>query len=420
MQGIEYYVSHCGEEFFIHTNAGGAKNFKIMRTPVKSPSISNWREFIPHRDSVYISSFDVFADYLVLHERTNGLENLRIIDLTTSESHYVDFPEPVYVLYADNNPMFETRVYRFSYESLVTPYTVYDYDIHTQELEIKKQQEVRGGYNSALYTSERIFAQAEDGTMVPISLVYKDSLFLHDGTNPLLLYGYGAYGDASEPYFSISRLSLLDRGFVYAIAHVRGGGELGKEWHEQGKLLNKKNTFTDFIACAKYLVNTNYTSKEKLAIEGASAGGMLIGAVLNMEPSLFKAAIADVPFVDVLNTMLDPSLTATVSEYEEWGNPYEKVYYDYIKSYCPYQNITEQEYPYILAFAGFYDPRVNYWEPTKWVAKLRALKKDNNTILLKTNMTAGHSGASGRYDFYREIALKYAFLLDVFYMTDQP
>ncbi|MGC9337650.1 MAG: S9 family peptidase [Candidatus Cloacimonadia bacterium] len=413
MQGIEYYVAHHGDEFFICTNADEAKNFKIMKTPVSSSAKDNWREFIPHRDSVYISGFDAFADYLVLHERIAGLEHLRIINIASKESHYVDFPEPAYVLYGSANPIFATNTYRFSYESFVTPYTVYDYNMHTRELEIKKQQEIQGGYEPTLYTSERIFAQADDGTMIPISLVYKDSLFLHDGTNPLLLYGYGAYGEASEPYFSISRLSLIDRGFVYAIAHVRGGGELGKEWYDQGKLLNKKNTFTDFIACAKHLINANYTNREKLVIEGASAGGMLIGAVLNMEPSLFKAVIADVPFVDVLNTMLDPSLTATVSEYEEWGNPYQKVYYDYIKSYCPYQNVTAQEYPHILAVAGFYDTRVNYWEPAKWVAKIRDLGKDNHIILLKTNMSAGHSGASGRYDLYREIALKYAFLLDI-------
>lgn len=416
MQGIEYYVSHRGEEFFIYTNAGGAKNFKIMKAPVRSPSISNWSEFIPYRDSVYISGFDVFEDYLVLHERIAGLEKLQIIDPASKESHYVDFPDPAYVLYANDNPMFATSIYRFSYESFVSPYTVYDYNMNTRELEIKKQQEIPGGYESGLYTSERIFAQTDDGTMVPISLVYKDSLFLHDGTNPLLLYGYGSYGEPSDPYFSISRLSLLDRGFVYAIAHVRGGGELGKDWYEQGKLLKKKNTFTDFIVCSKYLIDSHYTSREKLVIEGASAGGMLIGAVLNMEPSLFKAAIADVPFVDVLNTMLDPSLAATVSEYEEWGNPYEKVYYDYIKSYCPYQNVTAQEYPYILVLAGFYDPRVNYWEPAKWVAKLRALKEDNHIILLKTNFSAGHSGSSGRYDYYREIALKYAFLFDVLHI----
>ena len=410
-QGHRYYICPHINEFFIVSN-DDAKNYKVMVASIQHPGIENWKEFIPHRDSVSID-IDVFKDYMVIYERENALEKIRILDLNTKEEHYIDFPEPIYTIYSGRNPNFDNQIFRFTYESMVTPYSVYDYNMETREKELKKQQEILGGYDASQYKSERIFAQAEDSTMVPISLVYKEDLFKKDGKNPLLLYAYGSYGDCSDPNFSSIRLSLLNRGFVYAIAHVRGGGELGEEWYEQGKMLNKKNTFTDFITCAEYLIEKKYTCKEKLIIEGASAGGLLIGAVINMRPDLFKVAIADVPSVDVINTMLDTSLSAVEWHYDELGNPNDKEYFDYMKSYCPYQNIEAKEYPNMLILAGFYDPRVNYWEPVKWAAKLRALKTDDNILLLKTNMSSGHGGASGRYDYYKEIALKYAFIFDV-------
>ena len=410
-KGHRYYICPNKNKFFIVSN-DNAKNYKVMVTSVQHSGKENWKEFIPHRDSVSID-IDVFRDYMVIYERENALEKIRILNLNTNEDYYIDFPEPIYTIYSGRNPSFDTQIFRFTYESMVTPYSVYDYNMKTREKELKKQQEVLGGYDASLYKSERIFAQAPDSTMIPISLVYKEDLFKKNGKNPLLLYAYGSYGDCSDPYFSSTRLSLLDRGFVYAIAHVRGGGELGEEWYEQGKLLNKKNTFTDFIACAEYLIEERYTSKEKLVIEGASAGGLLIGAVTNMRPDLFKVVIADVPAVDVIYTMLDTSLAGVEWHYDELGNPNDKEYFDYMKSYCPYQNVEAKEYPNMLVFAGFYDPRVNYWEPAKWVAKLRALKTDNNLLLLKTDMSSGHGGASGRYDYYKEVALKYAFIFNV-------
>ncbi|MBC8526450.1 MAG: S9 family peptidase, partial [Candidatus Cloacimonetes bacterium] len=409
---MEYDVYHHQDKFYIQTNEADSKNFKIMTAPVENPCKANWKEFIPHRDSVYISAFDVFKDYVVIHERKNGLEDMRIIDLNSMKEHYVGFPEPVYVFYSGRNPNFDTKTYRFTYESLVTPYSTFDYNMKTREKELKKQQVVLGGYEPSQYESERVFAQSKDSTMIPISLVYKKDLFKKDGSNPLLLNGYGSYGDCNDPYFSTSRLSLLDRGFVYAFAHIRGGGEMGKIWYEQGRVLSKMNTFTDFIACAEYLISEKYTSPEKLVIEGRSAGGLLIGAVLNIQPDLFRVAIVEVPFVDIVNTMLDTTLTAVVTDYEEWGNPNDKEQFEYMMSYCPYQNVKAQDYPDILILAGFYDPRVNFWEPAKWVAKLRALKTDDNKLLLKTNVS-GHGIASGWYDFYKEIALEYAFIFDV-------
>jgi len=330
-----------------------------------------------------------------------------------SQVHYVDFPEPVYTYWRSRNPDFNTNILRFNYTSLVTPRSVFDYDMDTKTRELKKQYEVLGGYDPSLYQSERIFAKASDGTMVPISLVYKKGM-VKDGNNPLYLYGYGAYGISREPTFSSNRLSLLDRGFIYAIAHVRGGGEMGRYWYDEGKLLKKKNTFTDFIACAEHLIAENYSSSDKLVIYGGSAGGLLVGAVTNMRPDLFKAVIADVPFVDALNTMLDPSIPLTVIEYEEWGNPNEKEYYDYMKSYSPYDNVGTKDYPHMLITAGLNDPRVQYWEPAKWTAKLRALKTDKNILLLKTKMGEGHMGASGRYDYLKDIAFEYAFIFDLF------
>ena len=409
---MEYYVEHHGDKFYIITN-DNAKNFKLMKVSVYSPEKENWEEVIPHRDSVKIEAFDVFKDHLVVYERESGLKKIRITNLINDEIHYVDFPEPVYTFWQGRNPDFNTNILRFNYTSLVIPRSVFDYNMSTRTRELKKQYEVLGGYDPSLYQSERIFTKAQNGTIIPISLVYKKGM-VKDSSNPLLLIGYGAYGASFEPYFSSNRLSLLDRGFIYAIAHVRGGGEMGRYWYEQGKLLNKMNTFTDFISCAKHLIAEKYTSSDKLVISGGSAGGLLIGAVTNMRPDLFKTVIADVPFVDVLNTMLDPSIPLTVIEYEEWGNPNKKEYYDSIRSYSPYDNVEAKEYPNVLITAGLNDTRVSYWEPAKWTAKLRALKTDKNILLLKTNMGAGHMGASGRYDYLKDIAFEYAFILDLF------
>jgi oligopeptidase B len=383
-----------------------------MEAPVGDPSKKNWKEVIPHSDSVKIDGIDVFKNHLAVYERERGLKRIRIWNLTNNEVHYVDFPEPVYTFWQTRNPDFDTNLLRFNYTSLVTPRSVFDYNMDTKNRQLKKQEEVLGGYDPSLYQSERIFAKAEDGTMIPISLVYKKGM-VKDGNNPLLLYGYGAYGISSEPTFSSIHLSLLDRGFIYAIAHVRGGGEMGRYWYDQGKLLHKKNTFTDFIACAQYLIAEKYTSPDKLVISGGSAGGLLMGAVTNMRPDLFKVVVAQVPFVDVLNTMLDPSLPLTVTEYEEWGNPNHKEYYDYIKSYSPYDNVVAKNYPYMLITAGLNDPRVSYWEPAKWTAKLRAKKTDQNSLLLKTKMESGHFGATGRYDYLKDMAFEYAFIFDV-------
>ncbi|MCK4255871.1 S9 family peptidase, partial [candidate division WOR-3 bacterium] len=414
--GMKYYPYHYGDKFFILTN-DNAENFKLMETFIVTSSKENWKEVIQHRDSVEIEGIDVFKDYLVVYEREKGLEKIRITDLRNNEIHYVDFPEPVYTFRAGRNRNYDSNLLRYTYMSLVTPKSVFDYNMSTNIQELKKQYEVLGGYEPSNYQSERIFALAEDSSMIPISLVYRKGI-VKDGNNPLLLYGYGAYGENIEPYFSSNRLSLLDRGLIFALAHVRGGGEMGQFWYNQGKLLNKKNTFSDFIACSEHLINEGYTSRDKLVISGGSAGGLLVGAVINMRPDLFKAVIADVPFVDILNTILDPSLPLTVIDYEEWGDPNEKKYYDYIKSYSPYDNVEAHYYPNILINAGFYDTRVSYWEAAKWTAKLRAMKTDNNILLLKTNMGAGHMGYSGRYDYLKDLAFKYAFILDLFGIED--
>ena len=407
-EGVEYYISSRGNEFYIRTNKD-AKNFELMTAPVNDPGKKNWRVLIPGRKNIKIEDFDTFKDYLVLIERENGLEKIRVIDFADSSDYYVHFPEEDYSFWMGNNRIFDTNMLRFTYTSLISPSTVYDFNMETRKLIMRKQYEVKN-YNKNFYEAKRLFAKAKDGTLIPISIVYKKGI-KRDGNNPLLLYGYGAYGSSTDPYFSVSRLSLLDRGFVYAIAHVRGGGEMGEEWYDDGKLLHKKNTFTDFIACAKYLISEKYTRPDKLAIMGGSAGGMLIGAVLNMRPDLFKVAVMDVPFVDVLNTMLDPSLPLTVGEYEEWGNPHKRKYFDYIRSYSPYNNIRAQNYPAMLVEGSLNDTRVGYWEPAKWVAKLRATKTDSNPLLLKINLDAGHGGSSGRYDWYKEIAREYAFIL---------
>lgn len=413
---MEYYVDHHGDYFFILTN-DSAKNFKLMKTPISNPTKENWEEVIPHRDTVRLEHIEAFSDHIVVFERENGLKNIRILNMKTNETHYVNFPEPVYNFWQGDNPEYNTNLFRFEYTSLITPRSVFDYNMDNKILDLKKQDEIPSGYDASQYQSERIFAKAEDGTLIPISLVYKKGL-AKDGNNPLYLYGYGSYGASMDPNFSANRLSLLARGFIYAIAHIRGGEEMGRYWYEQGKLLNKKNTFTDFISCAEHLIAEKYTSSKKLVISGASAGGLLMGAVTNMRPDLFNTVIAKVPFVDVINTMLDPSIPLTIIEYEEWGNPDDKEYFDYIKSYSPYDNVSAKDYPNILITASLNDPRVQYWEPAKWTAKLRALKTDNNILLFKTNMGAGHGGASGRYDYLKEIAFEYAFILKCLKMID--
>lgn len=408
--GVEYDLTHHGDSFYVRINDGNAKTFRVVETPVADPAKPNWKEMVAARPDVTIESVTAFAGRLVFEERQRGLVKLRIRDFANGGSHYVDFPEPVYSAGLTGNAEFDTPLLRFSYTSLVTPASVFDYDMASGERELKKQIEVPG-YDPSLYESERIEARAPDDVMVPISLVYKKG-FERNGQAPLLLYGYGSYGISIDPGFSSDRLSLLDRGLVYAIAHVRGGGDLGKPWHEDGRLLKKNNTFTDFIACAEALISGRYTSSDRLAIEGRSAGGLLVGAVLNMRPELFSVALAGVPFVDALNSMLDATLPLTVGEYEEWGDPSDQQYYDVIKSYAPYENVRAQAYPRMLITAGLNDPRVSYWEPAKWAAKLRALKTDQHVLLLKTNMGSGHFGSSGRYEYLKETAFNYAFLLD--------
>lgn len=409
VQGVEYDVEHHGEHFYIRTN-DQAKTFRVMRTPVLDPSRETWTEWLAMRPEVTLESLEAFRGHLVLEERDRGLVQICVHDFATSEQHRVAFDEPVFLVGVGGNAEYDTRVVRFTYESLITPDSVYDYDMVTRERELKKRIEVLGGYDPAQYASERLFARASDGVEVPISLVYRKG-FARDGRAPMLLYGYGAYGLCSDPTFHSDRLSLLDRGFVYAIAHIRGGADMGKPWHEDGRILTKKNSFTDFIACAEHLIAATYTSRDRLAITGGSAGGLLLGAVLNMRPDLFAAVVTRVPFVDALNTELDATLPLTIGEWEEWGNPAEEKYYHYIKSYAPYENVTAQAYPSMLVTAGLNDPRVSYWEPAKWVARLRATKTDQNPLLLKTDMGAGHFGASGRYEHLKETAFNYVFLL---------
>ena len=410
VQETEYDVTHHGDSWFIRTNEG-AKTFKLVEAPVKDPSRPNWKEVMAARPEATIEAVTAFKDDLVTEERDRGLIKIRIQNFLTGNAHYIEFDEPVYTASIGANAEYDTKLLRFDYTSLVTPNSVFDYNMDTRERELKKQQPVLGGYDPSKYQSERIYATAPDGVKVPISLVYKKGL-VQNGKAPMLLYGYGAYGISMDPTFSSDRLSLLDRGMIYAIAHIRGGADLGKPWHEDGRILKKKSTFTDFIACAEHVLAEKYTSPDRLAIMGGSAGGLLMGAVTNMRPDLFAVVVAKVPFVDALNTMLDASLPLTVGEYEEWGNPNEQQYYDYIKSYAPYENVAAKEYPQILVTAGLNDPRVSYWEPAKWMAKLRAMKKDNHLLLLKTNMGSGHFGSSGRYEYIKETAFDYAFLLN--------
>ncbi len=409
-EGHEYYPDHHGKLFYIRTNDKG-RNFRLVTAPVENPDPKNWQEIIPHRDAVMIEDTDFFANQYVVTERENGLIKLKVTDLKTNDSHYISFPEPVYSASGATNAEFATKKFRFGYLSFVTPGSVYEYDLLTKRRRLLKQTEVLGGYDQKLYESERIYATAKDGTKVPISLVYKKGL-KRDGANPLLMEGYGSYGIPNDVDFTSNRFSLLDRGFIYAVAHIRGGGDLGKPWHDAGKMLVKKNTFTDFIDCAEYLVNEKYTSKNKLIITGGSAGGLLMGAVANMRPDLFKVVMTYVPFVDVMNTMLDASLPLTVGEYLEWGNPNEKAAYDYMKSYSPYDNVEAKEYPIMLVRTSLNDSQVMYWEPMKYVAKLREMKTDKNLLLFKTKLEpGGHGGASGRYDRLKDTAFDYAFML---------
>jgi oligopeptidase B len=406
---LEYSVEHHGNKFLIVTN-DNAVNFKLVEAPDDNPGRANWKTVVPMRDSVLLGGIDVFKDYLVLYERQKALRTMRVMNFATGQIYDVDFPEPVYTYRGGNNPEYDSNLVRFTYTSLTTPSTVYDFNMADKTRKLLKATEVLGGYDPKLYATERTWARASDGTMVPISLVYKKPL-VKDGTRPMLLYAYGSYGNSTDPTFSSNNLSLLDRGFIFAIAHIRGGSEMGRYWYDQGKLLNKKNTFTDFIASAEHLIRERYTSKEKLAIRGGSAGGLLMGAVVNMRPDLFKAVVADVPFVDVINTMMDASIPLTTGEWIQWGDPHKAEYYGYMKSYSPYDNVEKKAYPNMLVTAGLNDPRVGYWEPAKWVAKLRAMKTDNNLLLLRTNMGAGHGGSSGRYDALRDMAVRYAFIL---------
>ena len=418
IRGMEYSIAHFNGDFYVVTNKDNATNFKLMKTPVDNPGMENWVDVIPHRKDFLLEDIDIFEDYLVVSERNNGLNKLRVIRWDNKEEYYIPFDNETYTAYTAINPDFETDVLRYNYNSLTTPTSVIEYNMRTGEKKILKEQEVLGGnFDKDNYTSERLWATAEDGTKIPVSIVYRKGI-KKDGKNPLLQYAYGSYGSTIDPYFSSVRLSLLDRGFIYAIAHIRGGEYLGREWYEDGKLFTKKNTFTDFIDVSEFLVRENYTSPEHLYAMGGSAGGLLMGAVVNMAPNHYNGVIAAVPFVDVVTTMLDDSIPLTTGEYDEWGNPNNKDYYQYMKSYSPYDNVKKQEYPNMLVTTGLHDSQVQYWEPAKWVAKLREYKTDNNVLLLHTNMDAGHGGASGRFEALKEVAEEYAFLLDLEGITE--
>lgn len=408
-QDHEYTVDHHGDRFYIRTNSGG-RNFRLVTAPVKSPGQKNWKELIAHRPQVMLEDMLLFQNHLAVLERDTGQAQLLITDFKTGASHRVQFPEQVYSVFPSSNAEFDTPVLRFQYTSYITPFSVFDYDMNTRERKLLKQQAVLGGYDASRYETQRLLVPAQDGTQVPVSLVFRKGQ-KKDGSAPLLLQGYGSYGMPNVPYFSSNALSLLDRGVTVAVAHVRGGGDLGKPWHDAGRMRQKMNTFTDFIAVAEALVAQGHTSKERLAIQGGSAGGLLMGAVTNMRPDLFKAVLAEVPFVDVLNTMSDTTLPLTVGEFEEWGNPQVKEEYEYIRQYCPYTNVTAKTYPAMLVKTSFNDSQVMYWEPAKWVAKLRALKTDRHPLLFQINMNGGHGGSSGRYDSLKERAFNYAFLL---------
>jgi len=407
VRDLEYSVDHFGDHFYIRTNLG-AKNFRMMKTPLNNTTKDHWEEVIPYRPEVLTDGFEIFRDFLVVSERANATNLLRIVNWNDKSEYYVSFDEEVYEAGIDYNPDFDSDLLRFNYSSLTTPNSVYDYHLVTKKRTLLKRQEVVGDFDPEKYESKRLFATAADGVKIPVSIVYRKGIQL-TGDHPVLLYGYGSYGISMDPYFSSVRLSLLDRGFVYAIAHIRGGQELGRQWYEDGKLLKKKNTFTDFIACAELMIGQKYTSQQKLFAMGGSAGGLLMGAVINLRPDLFKGIVAAVPFVDVITTMLDETIPLTTGEYDEWGNPNNSEAYQYMKSYSPYDNVESKNYPNMLVTTGLHDSQVQYFEPAKWVAKLRELKTDQNLLLLHINMDAGHGGASGRFERYKETALEYAF-----------
>ncbi len=409
MKDVLYSVIPLADRFLILTNKDDAKNFKLMECPLDKTTATSWKEIIPVRKDVLLQSVEEFRDFVVINERKDGLVKLRVRSLKDNSEHYLDFGEPAYTANFGANPEYNSTNLRYGYTSLTTPFSTYDYDMVTKVKTLKKQQEVLGGYDPKEYVTERLYATAKDGTKVPISLVYKKG-FKKDGKAPLLLYGYGSYGMSMDASFGSTRLSLLNRGFVFAIAHIRGGQEMGRMWYEDGKLMKKINTFTDFIACGEFLVKEKFTSREHLYAQGGSAGGLLMGAVVNMAPELWHGVIAQVPFVDVVNTMLDESIPLTTNEFDEWGNPKEKEAYFYMKSYSPYENVSRKNYPNILVTTGLHDSQVQYFEPAKWVAKLRAMKTDQNMLLLHTNMEFGHGGASGRFDYLKDLALNYAFL----------
>lgn len=410
-RGLEYSIDHYGDKFYVVTNLD-AKNFKLMETAVTKTSKENWKEKIAHRNDTLLQGIEIFKDYLVLSERANANSLMQIIDQKTGAKHYLDFGEPAYTVFPSINLDFNTELLRYGYTSLTTPSSTFDYNMKTRERKLLKQQEIVGGYNPQDYQTERAWATAKDGTRVPLSMVYKKGI-KKDGNNPTLLYAYGSYGASTDPTFSITRLSLLDRGFIYAIAHIRGGQEMGRQWYEDGKLFKKKNTFTDYIDCAEFLIEDGYTKADKLFAMGGSAGGLLMGAVVNMRPDLFKGVVAKVPFVDVISTMMDESIPLTTGEFDEWGNPKNPEYYMYMLDYSPYDQVKPQAYPNMLVTTGLHDSQVQYWEPAKWVAKLRELKTDDNTLLLRTNMETGHGGTTGRFKVYKETAQEYAFMLNL-------
>jgi oligopeptidase B len=413
VRGLEYSISHYEDSFYILTNKDKAENFKLMKTSVNKTSKTNWVEVIAHRKDVLLEDIEIFKDFLVLEERENGLNKIRIIPSNGDSEYYLPFESETYTAYTSSNVDFDTEILRYGYQSMTTPKSVIDFNMKTKTKEILKQQEVLGGkFNKDNYTEERVWATATDGVKVPISMVYKRGL-KKDGSNPLLQYAYGSYGHSMDASFSSTVLTLLDRGFIFAIAHIRGGEDLGRQWYENGKLLEKKNTFTDFVDCSKFLIAEKYTSSKHLYAEGGSAGGLLMGVVVNSAPELYNGVIAQVPFVDVITTMLDDSIPLTTGEYDEWGNPNNRKYYDYMLSYSPYDNVKSQKYPNMYVSTGLHDSQVQYWEPAKWVAKLRTLKTDDNLLFLDTNMDAGHGGASGRFEALKELAKEYSFLLDL-------
>ncbi len=412
-RGLEYSIEHFDDSFYVLTNLDKATNFKLMKTSENATSKENWRDLIPHRKDVLLEDIDIFKNYLVIKERNNGLTKIRIKPWVGENDYYLPFDSETYTAYTTSNVDFDTDILRYGYQSLTTPSSVIDFDMKTKTKTVLKEQEVLGGnFDKNNYNEERIWATATDGTKVPISIIYKKGM-IKNGKNPLLQYAYGSYGYSMEDTFSTSRLSLLDRGFIFAIAHIRGGEELGRTWYEDGKLMKKKNTFTDFIDCSKFLIEQKFTSPQHLYAEGGSAGGLLMGAIVNMAPQLYNGIIAQVPFVDVITTMLDDSIPLTTGEYDEWGNPNKKKAYQYMKSYSPYDNVVAQEYPNMYVSAGLHDSQVQYWEPAKWVAKLRASKTDNNVLFLNTNMDAGHGGASGRFEALKEVAKEFSFLLEL-------